>query len=72
MEYAEIQELTEKELHAGLREEREMLLKLKFNHAVSPIENPQKISETKKIIARYLTEISLRRSNKKDQNKKEA
>ena len=61
MDYKEIKELTEKELHSGLREEREILLKLKFNHAVSPIENPKKISESKKTIAKYLTEISARR-----------
>lgn len=61
MEFAEIKKLTEKELHANLKDERLQLKKLRFNHAVSSIENPNKIRESKKLIARLLTEINSRR-----------
>jgi len=33
---------------------------MKLHHAVSPIENPQKIKETRKGIARILTELRRR------------
>jgi large subunit ribosomal protein L29 len=38
-----------------LEEERDYLVKLRFAHSVSPIENPMKIRETRKIIARLKT-----------------
>jgi len=62
MDYAEIKKLTEKELHTNLKDERMQLKKLRFNHAVSSIENPNKIRESKKLIARLLTEINSRRN----------
>jgi large subunit ribosomal protein L29 len=61
MDYQDIKNLTEKELHLNLRDERAQLQKLKFSHAVSPIENPNKIREGRKTIARLLTEINRRR-----------
>jgi len=61
MEYAEIKNLTDKELHANLKDERMQLKKLRFNHAVSSIESPNKIRESKRVIARLLTEINSRR-----------
>lgn len=71
MDYSEIKEYTDKELHKGLRFERRELQKLRFSHAVSPIENPTKIIEAKKIIARYLTEINLRRISKNKETNKD-
>jgi large subunit ribosomal protein L29 len=56
MKNAEIKELSDKELNARIKEERTMLTKLKFGHAVSPIENPNKIKMSKKLVARLLTE----------------
>ena len=61
MEYQDIKNLTEKELHLSLRDERAQLQKLKFSHDVSSIENPTKIRVTRKTIAKYLTEINRRR-----------
>lgn len=52
------------ELQNRLLSEREQLQKLKFAHAISPIENPMKIKETRKTIARILTVI-----NNKEQSK---
>ena len=50
-------ELSTAEIKEKLDVERDMLRKMKLNHAVSPIENPNKIKESRKTIARYLTEI---------------
>ncbi len=52
----EIRELSNKELTARINEERLSLVKLRLNHAVSPVENPNMINESKKLIARLLTE----------------
>lgn len=52
MKYSEITSLTPEEIREKLTSEKETLQKLKFAHSISPIENPMKIRETKKIIAR--------------------
>ena len=56
MKNAEIKELSDKELGARIREEKAASAKLQFSHAVSPIESPAKIKESKKLVARLLTE----------------
>ena len=55
-----LKELSTAENKEKLEVEREKLRKMKINHAVSPIENPNKINESKKTIARCLTEIRKR------------
>jgi large subunit ribosomal protein L29 len=62
MEYDKIKELSNKELHNVLRDERAQLQKLKFSHAVSQIENPGKIRFSRRLVAKYLTEISRRKN----------
>lgn len=57
MKNSEIRSLTEGEIIDRIAVERENLTKLKFAHAVSPIENPNKIRETKKLVARLLTSL---------------
>jgi large subunit ribosomal protein L29 len=56
MNNKEIKELSEKELNIALKEERLNFSKLSLQNAVSPIENPRLINESKKTIARILTE----------------
>lgn len=56
MNSKEIKELSEKELNIALKDERLNLSKLSLQNAVSPIENPRLINESKKTIARILTE----------------
>jgi len=68
MEYDKIKELTNKELHGVLRDERMQLQKLKFSHTVSQIENPGKIRFSRRLVARYLTEMSRRRNELKGIN----
>jgi large subunit ribosomal protein L29 len=53
-------ELSTPELKERLEEEKLQLGKLTMNHAVSPIENPNKITEQRKTIARIKTEIRKR------------
>ncbi len=55
MKTAEIKELTVQDIVERLETERANLLKMKLNHAVSPLENPGKIKESRRDIARMLT-----------------
>ncbi|MBR9997520.1 MAG: 50S ribosomal protein L29 [Cyclobacteriaceae bacterium] len=66
MKNTELQSLTVEELKQKLEAERESLTKLRFAHAISPIENPMKIRESKKLIARIATTLK----NKEIQNNK--
>lgn len=62
---SEIRELSTQDLLERLYSERLMLTRMKLNHAISPIDNPQKIKQTRKNIARILTELRARELNKK-------
>lgn len=55
MKNSELNTLSVEELNQRLLSEREILQKQKFAHAISPIENPMKIQETRRTIARILT-----------------
>ena len=55
MKNSELKTLSREELEQRLLGEREQLQKQKFAHAISPIENPMKIKETRRTIARILT-----------------
>jgi large subunit ribosomal protein L29 len=55
-----IRELSTADLIERLEEERKQLVKLKLNHAVSPLENPNKIKAYRRTIARLLTEVKKR------------
>lgn len=57
MKNAEIKAYSLDELKEKIGSEGETLRKLKFAHQVSAIENPMKIKETKKLIARLKTEL---------------
>ena len=56
MKNSVIKELSKPELLERLEEEKTQLLKMKLNHAVSTLENPMKITYTRKTIARLQTE----------------
>ncbi|MFN3402928.1 MAG: 50S ribosomal protein L29 [Cytophagaceae bacterium] len=58
MKNSDIKSLSVEELKDKIASEQEALSKLKFAHAISPIENPSKIRQTKKSIARLKTELS--------------
>ncbi|OFX61158.1 MAG: 50S ribosomal protein L29 [Bacteroidetes bacterium GWA2_30_7] len=60
MKTNEIKELTTKEINEKIDDESAMLLKLKLNHAVSPLENPLKLRHTRRHIAKLQTELNKR------------
>ena len=63
MKSSEIRELTTKELVERIDTEKTQLTRLKLNHAVSPLDNPLKITVTRKNIARLKTELRKRELN---------
>jgi len=56
----EIKDLSQDQLKEQIAQERERLLRLKFAHAISPIENPLRIRASRKEVARLLTELSVK------------
>ncbi len=60
MKTKEIRELTDKELVERIENETSYLQKLKLNHAISPLDNPNKIQEARRNIARLKTELRQR------------
>jgi large subunit ribosomal protein L29 len=60
MNSSEIRELSIKELEERLESEENMMVRMRMNHAVSPLDNPNKIVETRKNIARLKTEMRTR------------
>jgi len=61
MKASEIKELSMEELTERLEHLRQELFNLKFQHATGQLENPMRVPETKKDIARVMTAISERR-----------
>ncbi|HEY9885843.1 MAG TPA: 50S ribosomal protein L29 [Vampirovibrionales bacterium] len=57
MKNSEIKALGLEELKQKLVSEQEAYRKLKFAHAISPVENPMKVRETRKLVARLKTEL---------------
>ena len=51
----ELREKTPAQLNVELKELKDSLFKLRFQHSINQLENPHKIVETKKDIARVLT-----------------
>lgn len=62
MKQTEIKKLSKQDLGDKLVEYKKKLLELKMSHAVSPIENPAQIRNTRRLIARIKTAIT----NKKE------
>lgn len=64
MKIAEVRELSDKELVERLDAERIALNQMVLNHSVSPLDNPSKIKEKRRDIARFLTVLRQRELNK--------
>ena len=60
MKAQEIKNLTTEELTGRIAEEKAQLDTLKFNHAVSPLDNPMSIRATRRNVARMMTELAKR------------
>ena len=55
MKASEIRELTAEELSAKLKELKTELFNLRFQHAINQLDNPHRIVEVKRDIARVMT-----------------
>lgn len=64
MKNKDIIALSDQELIDKVKEEKAALDKLKLNHNVSPIENPIKIRDNRKLVARLQTEATKRKNAK--------
>jgi large subunit ribosomal protein L29 len=64
MKNAEIKGLTLAELNEKIGSEKEAMRKMKFAHQVSAIENPMKIREMRKLVARLKTELTTKERQK--------
>jgi large subunit ribosomal protein L29 len=60
MKTSEINELTTKEIVEKIEIEKENLVRLRLNHAVSPLDNPLKIKESRRNVARLKTVLRQR------------
>ncbi|UHG91131.1 50S ribosomal protein L29 [Spirosoma oryzicola] len=60
MKKEDLKGLSADELRNEISAEQDRLLKLKFAHAVSPVENPMRIRESRKRIARLNTELTVK------------
>ena len=58
MKNAEIQKLGVEELTKQIPAEQENISRLKLGHAISPIENPMRIRQNRKLIAKLETALS--------------
>ena len=65
MKISEIRELSTPDLLERIDTEKTMLVRLKLNHAISHLDNPQKIKAARLTIARLMSELRTRELSKK-------
>ena len=58
MKAEELRKMSEEELKKQLMELKEELFRLRFQHQINQLDNPNKIPETKRNIARVLTVLN--------------
>lgn len=56
----DILQMSDEDLRMKIKDDRENLLKMRFNHAISPMDNPLAIRNLRKEIARLNTELNVR------------
>ena len=69
MKVSEIRELGPEEMQSKVDDLREELFNLRFQHGTGQLENPQKLKQTKKDIARLKTimrEVALNKDTQKE------
>ena len=62
MKMSEIKDFSTKELIDRIEAEKNTLVRMRLNHAVSPLGNPMKLKFARKDIARMMTELNKRQS----------
>jgi len=55
-----LKDFSKSELLEKIAQESAVLSKMKMNHAISPVENPTKIKEARRTIAKLKTELAKR------------
>ena len=65
MKIAEVRELNTKELIERIDADSVVLNQMVINHSISPMDNPAKIKQTRRTIARMKTELRWRELNNK-------
>lgn len=65
MKITEIRELSTTDLQDRLFTEKGKLSNLKFDHAVSPLENPMQLRDIRRGIAQIKTELNARKLSEK-------
>jgi large subunit ribosomal protein L29 len=64
MKNTDLTALSVTDLQERIRDEKASLHKMRFNHTVSPVENPTRIRQSRREVARMMTELNARqRSN---------
>ena len=63
MKASEIKELSTQEIQERIDDYKNVLIRMRLNHAVSPLDNPNKIGNNKRDIARLKTELKMRQIN---------
>ena len=63
MKASELRELTIKEIKEQLENEKSFLVKQRLNHAVSQLDNPLKIKDTRRNVARLNTILREKKQN---------
>lgn len=63
MKGSEIKELSTQEIQERIEDFKNVLIRMRLNHTVSPLDNPNKIGSTKRDIARLKTELRVRLIN---------
>ncbi|MDR3187736.1 MAG: 50S ribosomal protein L29 [Prevotellaceae bacterium] len=63
MKASEIREMSTKDLLEKVELEKNQQIRMRLNHAISPLENTSKIKEQRKDIARMLTILHERKIN---------
>lgn len=64
MKNTELRGLNLEELKNKLIVEKDNYQKIKFAHSITPIENPMKIKEIRKLVARIQTELKAKETSK--------
>jgi large subunit ribosomal protein L29 len=66
MKTAEVKDLSTKELKERIEDEKSMLVKMKLNHHISPLDNPLKIRRVRRLVATMVTELHSRELKEKN------
>ncbi|MBW2429302.1 MAG: 50S ribosomal protein L29 [Deltaproteobacteria bacterium] len=68
MKASEIREMNAEEIHRKVSDLREELFNLQFQHEIGQLENPQRMKQTKRDIARLETIVREVTLNQKEDN----